>query len=96
MVSRRRTSRFPGLTTLITTSSPSRVRAAWVWAIEAEPSGSGSIHSNIVTTGRPRSFSMIWTRRSNGNAGSRSSRFLSSSVIFGGRMSSRSDRPGRA
>ncbi len=46
--SRRRVSGIPGFTTLMTTSSPSRVVARWICAIEAEPSGSGSIQKQLV------------------------------------------------
>ncbi len=46
---------MPGLTTLRITESPSRVVARWVWAIDAEPIGMGSIQENIASIGRSRS-----------------------------------------
>ena len=79
-----------GLTTLRITSSPSTVVAGWIWPMEALPSGLGSMCENISSTGRPSPLATRSRYSGNGMTGSRSSRFLSSSVMNGGSRSSRS------
>ena len=44
---------IPGRTTLTTTSRPSRSRAAWTWAMDAEASGVSSNSANTSAGGRP-------------------------------------------
>jgi hypothetical protein len=58
IASRFSVSRMPGLTTLMITESPSSVVARWIWAIEAEPVGMGSIQEYISPIGRWTSASM--------------------------------------
>ncbi|EXF43349.1 hypothetical protein BAY1663_04219 [Pseudomonas sp. BAY1663] len=78
-----------GRTTLTTTSSPLRSRAACTWATEAEASGLLSKRANSSSTGAPSCCSISAVARAESNGGTRSWSIASSSAMSGGSRSRR-------
>ena len=66
---RRNPPRYSGRSTLIATSRPSVVTARWTCAIEAAPTGTGSIEAKSCSIGLPRPCSIAALIASNGAGG---------------------------